>query len=93
MKLWSLFLKGSSGILCAILVPTISEGCGVLECIQRRATELVKGLEGMSCEEWLRSLDLSSLQKRKLWGDLIAFHSFLRRGSGKGDAGLFSEIQ
>lgn len=53
----------------------------------------MKGLEEMSCEEWLRTLDLSSLQKRRLWGDLIAFHSFLRRESGDGDTGLFSEIQ
>ena len=49
----------------------------------------LEGLEGMSCEEWLRTLGLSSLERRRLRGDLIALHSFLRRGSGEGGADLF----
>jgi len=46
----------------------------------------VKGLEGMSYQEQLRILWLSSLEKRSLRGYLIALYSFLRWGSGEGSA-------
>ena len=50
----------------------------------------MKGLEGMSYEEQLRTLGLSTLEKRRLRGNLIAPHSFLRGGNGEGGAELFS---
>ena len=46
----------------------------------------------MSYEEWLRTLGLSSSEKRRLRGDLIDLYSFLRRGSGEGGAELFSLV-
>ena len=49
-----------------------------------------EGLQGMSCEERLRTLGLASLERRRLRGDLIALCSVLRRGRGEGDAELFS---
>ena len=53
---------------------------------------MVKGLEGKTYEEQLRSLGLLSLEKRRLRGDLIAVYSFLARGSGGAGTDLFSLI-
>ena len=50
----------------------------------------MKRLEGIPYKEVLRTLGLSSFKKRRLRGDLIALYSFLRRGSRKGRADLFS---
>ncbi|XP_055554008.1 uncharacterized protein LOC129734474 [Falco cherrug] len=65
--------------------PQFKKDVKVLECIQRRATKLVKRLEGTSYEEQLRTLE-----KRRLRGNLIVPYSFLRRGSEEGGADLFS---
>jgi len=52
----------------------------------------VEELEGKNNEEWLRTLGLSSLEKRRLRGSLIALYSFLRRGHGEGGAELCSLV-
>ena len=70
--------------------PPFKNDVQVLECIQRRATELVTGLEGTSYGEQMRTLDLSRLERRRLRGNLIALCSCPRRGCGKGGAELFS---
>ena len=53
---------------------------------------IVKGLEGKTYEEQLRSLGLFSLEKRRLRGALIAVHSFLKEGSRRGGADLLSLV-
>ena len=53
---------------------------------------MVKSLEGKTYEEWLTSLGLFSLEKRRLRGDLITAYSFLTKGSGRAGVDLFSLV-
>ena len=52
---------------------------------------MIQGLEHLSCKERLRDLGLFSLEKRRLWEDLIAVFQYLKGDHRKDGENLFSK--
>jgi len=53
---------------------------------------MTRGLEHVSYEERLRKLELFSLEKSRLWGDLVAAFQYLKGACKKGGDKVFSKV-
>jgi len=72
--------------------PQHKKDMDVLERIQKRATKMIRGLEYLSYEDRLRELGWFSLEKRRLWGDLLAAFQYLKGACREDGEGLFTRV-
>ena len=70
--------------------PQHREDMDLLERGQRRDTKMIRGRKHLSCEERLRELGLFSLEKRRLWEDLLVTFQHLKGAYKKDWERLFS---
>ena len=84
LLLYKTFIRPHLEYCIQLWNPYLKKDINVLENVQRRATKLVQGFKALNFATRLKILDLTTLEKRRLRGDLIETQDFGRsRGCGQ----------
>jgi ribonuclease P/MRP protein subunit RPP40 len=78
MKLYKCLIRLRLEYAVQALRPYLRKDIDLIEGVQRRATKPVVGTKGMSYEERLKFLDMTTLETRRIRGDLIEVFKILK---------------
>ena len=77
VQLYKVFVRPQLEYCQQAVNPTSAHDINLVERVQRRATKLVPGLDGMEYESRLKALNLYSMDERRVRGDLIFMYRLM----------------
>ena len=77
LPLYSVLMRPHLDYCIQMWSPQYRRDMDLIECVQRRATKTICGVQHLFCDDRLRELGLFSLENRRLQGDLVVPFQYL----------------
>ena len=92
VPLYSILVRPQLDYCVQVWGPQYKKDRELLERVWRRTSKMIRGLEHLPCKDRLRKPGLFSLEKRKLWADLVAAFQYLKGAYKQEGSQLFERV-